>query len=247
MKGFKHVSACVLVLGWTLNTMAAEPDWTAYDHLLHQYVSAGEIDGVALNQVNYSAWREDPRWPEVVEQISKFPAEQLQTRAEKLSFYINAYNILAIKTVLDHWPVESIKDAGSLFRPVWRRDAGTLHGKVISLQSVEDDLLRSMAEPRIHMAIVCASVSCPDLRAEPYRAATLNIQLDDQAKAFLHNTAKGARVSGDTVEVSKIFDWFEDDFSVSGGIEKFIRQYLQLPANNTIKADIDYNWQLNGH
>ena len=238
--------ACLLSLLTCNTSQAAEPDWNAYGQLLRQYVSAGEIDGVPLNQVNYSAWKKDPLWPQVVDQIATYPADQLQTRAEKLSFYINAYNILAIKMVLDHWPVNSIKDAGSLFRPVWKKDVGTLHGKTVTLQSVEDDLLRSMGEPRIHMAIVCASVSCPDLRAEPYLAATLDAQLDDQATRFLNNTAKGVQLNGNTIVTSKIFGWFEDDFATSGGVDAFIRHYRPLPENSEIDADIDYNWNLNG-
>lgn len=226
---------------------AAEPDWTAYGQLLKHYVSAGEIDGVTLNRVDYSAWRKDPLWPQVVEQISTYSTDQLQTRDENLSFYINAYNILAIKMVLDHWPLASIKDAGSFFSPVWRKDAGKLNGKTITLQSVEDDLLRSQGEPRIHMAIVCASVSCPDLRAEPYRAATLDMQLDDQTKRFLANTGKGMNIDGNTVNTSKIFSWFEQDFAKADGVKAFIRRYQDLPADSEIDADIDYNWHLNGH
>ncbi len=82
---------------------AAEPDWNHYAQLLQRHVAAGEIDGIKLNTVNYSAWRNDPLWPQVVTQLETFPADQLQTREEKLAFYINAYNILAIKMVLDHW------------------------------------------------------------------------------------------------------------------------------------------------
>ena len=225
---------------------AAEPDWSDYGQLLTHYVAAGEIEGVPLNRVNYSAWRNDPLWPGVVKMIADYPAEQLQTRAEKLSFYINVYNILAIKMVLDHWPLESIKDAGSLFRPVWHKDAGTVNGTTVSLQTVEDDYLRAMEEPRIHMAIVCASVSCPDLRAEPYQATKLEAQLDDQAKTFLHNAAKGVRVEGNEVETSKIFDWFEKDFAKVGGVETFLRKYRELPEKPEIDADLNYNWHLNG-
>ena len=226
---------------------AAEPDWNHYAQLLQRHVSAGEIDGVKLNTVNYSAWRNDPLWPQVISQLESVPADQLQTREEKLAFYINAYNILAIKMVLDHWPAESIKDAGSLLRPVWGKNVGKLHGKTVTLQGVEDDLIRSLGEPRIHMAIVCASVSCPDLRAEPYRVATLGAQLDDQATQFLHNDAKGVRIDGNTVYASKIFDWFEGDFEGVGGVEAFIRRYRELPANSEIDPDIPYNWNLNGH
>ena len=239
----------VMLAGGLLLAMpavAAEPDWTPYAQLLEKHVRSGERDGVALNLVNYSALKNDPLWPQVVALVEQHPVAQLASPQEKLAFHINAYNIFALKMVLDHWPVDSIKDAGSLLRPVWKKPVGTLDGKTVTLQQVEDDFLRSMGEPRIHMAIVCASVSCPDLRNEPFRAATLETQLDDQAKLFLANKNKGLYLKEDRVHVSKIFSWFEDDFAVSGGVEKFLRRYQSLPEKSSIDADIDYNWQLNG-
>ena len=236
--------ACGLLA--SVSAAAAEPDWHAYQQLLARYVKPGERQGVALNTVDYSALKADPLWPKAVSDLETFPLDQLTTPREQLSFYINAYNILALKMVLDHWPLTSIKDAGHWYSPVWKKDAGTLGGKTVTLQQVEDDFLRSRHEPRIHMAIVCASISCPDLRTEPYRAATLDQQLDDQARHFLENTGKGLRVEGDTVHVSKIFHWFKDDFAADGGVEAFIRHYHPLPGNSTIDTDIDYNWNLNG-
>ena len=103
-----------------------------------------------------------------------------------------------------------------------------------------------MGEPRIHLAIVCASVSCPDLRNEPYTAAKLNKQLDEQANAFLRNDKKGLYISEDEIVVSRIFKWFKQDFDKVGGVESFIRGYrADLPVAYTIDADIDYDWSIN--
>lgn len=238
---------CALMLVMpSFSAHAAEPDWSDYAQLLKKHVSSGEIDGVKLNRVNYTAWKDDPLWPKVISQLEAVPADELKTREDKLAFYINAYNILAIKMVLDNWPADSIKDAGSLIWPVWRKNVGKLHGKTVTLQGVEDDLIRTLNEPRIHMAIVCASVSCPDLRAEPYRVDTLDAQLDDQSRQFINNNDKGVSIDGNTVHTTQIFDWFEKDFAPSGGVEAFIRKYRELPANVKIKTDIDYNWNLNG-
>lgn len=119
--------------------------------------------------------------------IKQFPVKNLSSREKKLAFYINSYNILALKMVVDHWPLKSIKDIGSLFRPVWGKVAGTISGKLVSLDDIENDIIRPMGEPRIHLAIVCASVSCPDLRTEPYTAKKLDSQLDEQVRLFLNN------------------------------------------------------------
>ncbi|MDP3839735.1 MAG: DUF547 domain-containing protein [Methylococcales bacterium] len=170
----------------------------------------------------------------------------MASKEEKLAFYINTYNILALKMVLDNLPVDSIKDVGNLLSPVWKKTAGVIAEKDVSLDAIENEVLRPMGEPRIHFAIVCASVSCPDLRTEPYTAEKLNAQLDDQVKSFLNNVKKGLNDDGKVIHVSKIFDWFEKDFKTVGGIEAFIRQHHSgLSKEAAIETDIDYDWSLN--
>ncbi|MDH5258391.1 MAG: DUF547 domain-containing protein [Gammaproteobacteria bacterium] len=225
---------------------AEEPDWRDYNQLLEKYVEPGEINNVKLMTVDYAGLKNETKFKKVVSQIAVFDTNKLSNENERLSFYINAYNILAIKVVLDHWPVKSIKDIGNLFSPVWKRNAGVVNQKIVSLHEVEHEILRKMNEPKIHMAIVCASVSCPDLRAEAYTAAKLNSQLDEQTKKFLANNKKGLYFNGSTAYVSKIFDWFEDDFIQYGGVKSFIRHYYPNVLSTTeIDADISYDWQLN--
>ena len=227
---------------------AEEPDWSNYNQLLKQYVKSGSINGVNLMKVDYNGIKRDAAYSKVLSQIASFDTTRLANMQEKLAFYMNAYNILAIKVVLDHWPVKSIKDVGGLFTSVWKVDAGKINHKIVSLNQVEHEILRKMGEPRIHMAIVCASVSCPDLRAEAYTAGMLDKQLDEQSKMFLANNKKGLYVRGNVAYVSKIFDWFEDDFDRVGGVKKFIQKYNTSVSERTkIDADIDYDWQLNGN
>ncbi|MBI4005819.1 MAG: DUF547 domain-containing protein [Gammaproteobacteria bacterium] len=142
--------------------------------------------------------------------------------------------------------MSSIKDAGSWLEPVWDKLAGKINGKAMSLGKIEHEILRSMGEPRIHMAIVCASLSCPDLRHEAYRADILEDQLQDQTLRFLQNKAKGLKIEGHEIFVSKIFEWFKDDFTKYGGTEAFIRQYIDIPGDVILKPVITYNWDLNG-
>jgi hypothetical protein len=233
----------LLVLG--MSGMAAEPDWSDYSRLLGEHVQPGVKRGVALNTVNYAELKKSGEVDRVAAQLAAFPMEKLASRDEKLAFYINAYNVLAIKMVLDHWPLESIKDVGSFISPVWKKPAGRLGGKTVTLDELEHRILRPMGEPRIHFAIVCASVSCPDLRVEPYTAKRLDAQLDDQTRKFLGNPAKGMRVEEGSVRVSQIFDWFKKDFDKLGGVETFIRRYQDVPEKLPVKANIPYDWALN--
>ena len=244
-RGLRRLATCALLLAGA-RAAAVEPDWSALDALLTAHVAPATLHGVAVNAVDYAGLARDPRLGEVATLLENHPLDALEGKAEKLAFYINAYNVFALRLVAEHLPLASIKDIGSLFHPVWKMDAGRLGGDSVSLDDIEHGRLRKMGEPRMHMAIVCASVSCPDLRTEAYRATHLDAQLDDQARRFLANPGKGARLDGDTLEASRIFDWFEDDFDAVGGVEAFVRRYRELPAAVDIDADIDYDWRLNG-
>lgn len=231
-----------LSAGWA---SAEEPDWSQYRAVL-SHVRPGVKNGVSLMKVDYAEIKRNGSLDKAYQALSGFDTGLLANRQEKLAFYINAYNILALKMVVDHWPTESIKDAGSLFSPVWDKPAGQVGGENVTLGEIEHQILRPMGEPRIHMAIVCASVSCPDLSDQPYRAAELDAQLDRQSRRFLNNSAKGLRQEEGVIRLSKIFDWFEEDFDVYGGVDKFIRRYQSTLPDLPMKANIPYDWEVNG-
>lgn len=225
--------------------LAKTPDWNGYADIL-KTVKQGKKNGVELALVDYQTLKDNGKLEVVYQNISTFPVESLANREEQLAFYINTYNILALKMVLDNWPEESIKDSGSFFSPVWDKAAGQIGGKTVTLGEIEHEILRPMGEPRIHMAIVCASVSCPDLRNEPYIADQLDSQLNEQTALFLNNTGKGLKEGKKTIYTSKIFDWFADDFQRIGGVDEFIRRYRPDLPEKKIKANLPYDWAING-
>jgi len=228
------------------SAQAAEPDWQPYAALLHNHVHAGERNNIRLNLVDYKAWANDKHWPALLATLRDFDTAKLTGHDEKLAFWINTYNILAIKVVIDHAPLASIRDVGSFFSPVWKKPAGMIAGKQRSLHEVEHQILRNMGEPRIHFAIVCASVSCPDLRRESYRAATLDAQLDDQTRRFLNTPDKGMKISGNNIYISKFFDWIAEDFTASGGVDAFVRKNrTEKPLATDSLTYLDYDWSLN--
>lgn len=222
-------------------------DWSSYTALLEEHVKTAEKAGIIGNLVDYQGIAQDTRYQQLIEKIAVFNAENL-TDNEKLAFYINAYNLLTIKLVIDHKPKNSIRDIGSWFNPVWQKPAGVINGKIISLDTIEHKILRNLNEPRIHFAIVCASLSCPDLRTEAYQATKLNQQLDEQAKQFINNDQKGLKIDGKNIYISKIFDWFSEDFSTNDSeqeVLKYIAQYnIEVGRFSGFKT-LDYNWQLN--
>ena len=228
-------------------------DFSKWDTLVKTHVALKTIEGISLQAVNYRALEKDPLFREMVAELKNAPISALKTPEEKLAFWINAYNIMAVKMVLDHYPVKSIKDAGGLIYPVWKLTVGTVAGKERTLNEIEHEILRKMGEPRIHVAIVCASLSCPDLRPEVYIPERLNEQLDDQMRSFLSNEKKGLQVdsSKQRIYFSSIFKWFAEDFDSKGGVRAFLAGYttgnvLGFLKNEQFRINyLDYNWNLN--
>jgi hypothetical protein len=239
--------------------LAAAPgealDSPAYARLLETHVRPGTIDGVRLTVVDYSAIKGDGAYARALQDLATARLDGLGSEAARIAFWVNAYNLLAIKAVVDQYPVTSIKDGSTLLRSIWKKPIGTVAGREYALDDVEHGILRKdFREPRIHVAIACASLSCPDLRAEPYVGARLDAQLDDAAQRFLGNPTKGLvrGADGKSARVSSIFKWFRDDFAVAGGVARFIRAKAgpALAAQLAGLADsglgyLDYDWSLN--
>jgi hypothetical protein len=249
-----EVLAIFLVLILLSVVPVAAFDFSDWDALIEKHVSLKKVDGVMINAVNYKNLKSDEKFKKLVSRLISARENSLKTRDEKLVFWINTYNILAAKMVADRFPIKSIKDAGSFFSPVWKKPAGYVAGEERTLNEIEHEILRKMDEPRIHVAIVCASVSCPDLRLEAFKVGSLNEQLNDQMKLFLLSPEKGMRIDkkSNRVYLSSIFKWFKDDFESRGGVLKFISKYVSPEAAKELTASridvsyLDYNWGING-
>ena len=210
---------------------------------------------IVQTRVDYRALKTDSRWKQVISGLERTDPKELASREQRLAYWINAYNIFAIDLVLNAYPVASIKDIGSFFSPVWEANAGSLGGRKYTLEEIEHEILRPMGDPRIHSAIVCASVSCPPLARTPFEASKIDAQLDAVVRAWLTNPNKGLRLdrAGEILYVSKIFDWFESDFEAGGGVIHFVLPHMAPDDAKWLRAhrsDIDieyfdYDWGLN--
>uniref|UniRef100_A0A0Q9YNU6 DUF547 domain-containing protein n=2 Tax=Candidatus Berkiella cookevillensis TaxID=437022 RepID=A0A0Q9YNU6_9GAMM len=245
-KLISHISFLCFSLMLSFSAYSKEPNWETYEQLLQKYVSVKPMEGGTIHWVNYSKMKEDPLFLEAVKLIESYPTAELSNQKEKLSFYINAYNILAMKMVVDKWPLKSIKNAGGFFTAVWHKKVGTIDNQTVSLHYLQNIILRKMNEPRIHFAVNCATISAANLRLEAYTAEKLEQQLNEQTRLFLKDSYKGVQKKNNQYHVSKIFKWFKEDFQSTGNIAAYINQYYPIDKDQTILADIDYNWQLNG-
>lgn len=254
-KDDRLVVSLILILGWSIlfTSHALAFNFSDWNELLKKNVKPKVISGVELNAVNYKSIKNDPTYKKLIGELKDYNLSDLKSKNDKLAFWINVYNIMAVKMVLDNYPVKSIKDAGSLFKSVWKKDVGEVAGKVRTLNDIEHEILRKMGEPRIHVAIVCASVSCPDLRPEAYTAEKLDKQLDDQLTKFLANQGKGLKIDSadNKIYLSSIFKWFEEDFESRGGVVPYLTKYVDSEYMATLKSGklktkyLDYDWGLN--
>ena len=185
------------------------------------------------------------------------------TREQRYAFWIDVYNAYTVSLVAEKHPVDSVKDIGTLWTEVWDLELvplAHLHpeakGTKLTLNDVEHRILRPVfRDARVHAAVNCASIGCPPLRAEAFVAEKLDAQLDEQARAWLADPARNRydRAKG-RVEVSKVFEWFEEDFvRDAGSVQAWIARYAP-PAEAQWVRDakklavdhLDYSWKLNG-
>jgi hypothetical protein len=245
----------ILILGLGLSlaprqTLANEPERTAlelhngYDTLLQKYVV-----GVGVNYSGWVANRED------VGALRRYVTEltaldpETWTSDEQLAYWLNLYNAVTVRLILDNYPLDSIKDLGGFMKKSpWKRELVSVAGRDLSLNDIENEIIRPIfQDPRIHFALNCASVGCPPLNAGAYFPASLSEQLDTACRGAL-NGEQWVRVEGNQVFLTKIFDWYADDFKQDGGsVLGFISGYRDTDLEEG-KVDVkfmDYDWSLN--
>lgn len=173
---------------------------------------------------------------------------------EQLAFYFNLYNAAIVDLALDNYPLDSIRDVGGGFisKGPWKIKVVTVEGEELSFDDIEHGTVRAnFDEPRVHYAFNCASFGCPDLRAEAWRAETLDADLDAAARRYVAHP-RGIRIDGKgRVFASSIYKWFQEDF---GGNEKGVIDHVSayavgdkktaLDAASGVKG-FDYDWDLN--
>ena len=246
------------------NASAATDLHQPFDALLKQHVVTISPHSTA---VDYGELAKDQKrlnaYLSALAAVNKDRYAQWSSRAQ-LAFLINAYNAHTLALIVKHYEkIDSIRDIGGFFSSAWDQPVAFLLGKKRTLDEIEHGIIRGQLkgfdgfdEPRIHFAVNCASIGCPALREEAYREAKLEQQLEDQTRRFLADTSRN-RMTGDELQISKIFDWYKADFTANDqSLTDFFRQYsdvMQLSEsqqirlqNHTIEIEfLDYDWSLN--
>lgn len=187
------------------------------------------------------------------------------SRPQQLAFLINAYNAFTVELILTRYPdLKSIKDLGTLLQNPWKKRFFRLLGQERSLDEIEHEMIRAPGvfdDPRIHVAVVCASIGCPMLRNEAFLAERLDAQLDDAMRRFLSDRSRNRFDPATRVlSVSKIFDWYRKDFERGhkgyDSLQTLFARHAEVlaataPARDDLRAGrwtlvfLDYDWALN--
>jgi Protein of unknown function, DUF547 len=243
---------------------ASHAAWTA---LLKKHVVL--IDGGRGSQVRYAGMAADraalKTYLDSLSAVSQAGFDGW-TKPQQMAFLINAYNAFTVELILTRYPkLESIKDLGSLLQSPWKPKTISLLGNKVSLDNIEHDMLRARGrfdDPRVHFGVNCASIGCPALREEAFVADRLEAQLDEQATRFMADRTRNRyNPQNGKLEVSKIFDWFGEDFrlghkgitSLNAFLARYAVQLADAPADrDAVRGQklpvtfLDYDWKLNG-
>ena len=259
--------ALFLILSFLVipTSIAAESfDHRIWDKLLKHHVQV--LDGGKSSTVNYQGMADERAvLQDYLKTLSAVKRDEFDSwnKEEQLAYLINTYNAWTVALILTAWPdIASIKDLGGFFTSPWDQAFIPMMEEGRSLDDIEHEIIRKSGrynEPRIHFALNCASISCPALRAEAYTGERLEQQLEEQTQLFLSDRSRN-RLNKNTLEVSSIFKWYDDDFEKGWlgftSLSSFFIKYassLGLSEEDAQrlhheKIDIvylDYDWRLN--
>jgi len=232
------------------NTQAI--DHSAWDGLLKKYIKQ---DATGLNRFAYGKVNAEDN--KTLNSYIKTMSEiEISDRAKQVQFayWVNMYNALTIKVILDNYPVKSIRDidtSGIFANGPWGSELVTIEEETLTLDDIEHGILRPIwKDPRIHYAVNCASIGCPNLSKDAFTAANTEKLLEQGAKAYI-NSPRGFEFDGDELIVSSIYKWFAYDFGNSEkGVIDHLSKYASAEQLEKLKAtkkisDTDYDWGLN--
>ncbi len=241
---FLLICACNTNNKQVVNSSSTPIQHDIWHELLQKHVSPE-------GKVNYKGFiTEKARFQEYLDLLnSHHPNGKNWSKQEQLAYWINAYNAYTVELIVDNYPVESIKKIKKgipFINSVWDKEFITIEGHAYSLGHIEHEILRKeFDEPRIHFAIVCASISCPKLLNAAYKTDQLEQQFVQQTKDFINDPTRN-KIDANEAKISKIFSWFEGDFTKNGTLEEYLSQYSNTPVTADTKISyLNYDWGLN--
>ncbi len=196
--------------GKSTETAKTSIDHSPWQTILSQYIQRdnGGINRFAYGDVDDNNLELLETYLEYLQQIDP----RKYSRKEQKAYWINLYNALTVQVILDNYPLTSILSIGEDNKGPWDDVVAEIAGVELTLNAIEHKILRKhWQDPRIHFAVNCASIGCPNLQAQVFTATNSDQLLDKAAKEYLSHP-RGAVFENNTLVLSSIFDWYGDDF-----------------------------------
>jgi hypothetical protein len=256
----------MLLLAAASTAGALDHGHKAWDELLKKHVRY--VQNGNASRVDYAGFAKDrAQLKAVLDEYRKVARAEFDgwTKAQQQAFLVNDYNALTVEKILLRYPdIKSIRDFGTVFGNPWKDKFFTLFGQPSYLDQIEHEILRKDGvydEPRVHVAVVCASIGCPMLRSEAFTAERLEAQLEDAMRRFMSDRTRNRyNPQAKRLEVSKIFDWYGKDFEKGhkgyASLRATLARYADVLADAPTDRDairsqaaevsfLDYDWALN--
>mgnify|MGYP000023507061 CR=1 FL=1 len=229
----------LLVAVFSLSTINAQT--SIFNKLLQTHVSNKGI-------VNYKAFKNDnAKLDTFISYLEKTSANKSWSAEKTKAFWANAYNAYTLKQILENYPVKSIMDIKKKEKDAWNIPFAKVGGKTYTLNQIEHDVLRkNFNDPKIHVAVNCASGSCPQLGNFAFTEDNYETKTKELMKKFINDTTRN-KISKKKVQLSEIFNWYKGDFTKKGSLIDYLNKYsdTEIKANAKISY-LKYDWTLNG-
>jgi hypothetical protein len=232
-------------------------DHSAWNRFLDRYLVTNDPSGINLVRYGEVTPEDRRELGSYLDRLQKVAVSRLN-RDEQEAYWINLYNAMTVKVILDAYPISSITKinlssglTGLFNRGPWDAKIMEIEGQKVSLNDVEHRILRPIwRDPRLHYAVNCASISCPNLQNRAFTADNIGVLLEAGAREYINNP-RGVSFKGRRLILSSIYDWFQEDF---GGTEEGVLRHLRRYATPELAARLEdfsgrisyqYDWSLN--
>jgi hypothetical protein len=198
--------------------------------------------------VDYQSFKKDlPELEKYIQYVATTKPEESWSANKQKAFYINAYNAYTILLILQEYPIKSIMDIKEQGKSAWKIPFAIVGGQTLTLDAIEHEILRKkFDDPRIHVGVNCASISCPKLGNIAFTEENIETELTQLIKDFVNDASRN-KITSKNSQISSIFDWFKEDFTKKGTVINFLNKYSKTQINQDAKISyLTYDWNLNG-
>ena len=254
------IPALFLVAACSKQSRAGDGDWTKsgsspdkIDHSLWDTILAnfGRQSPDGINRIDYAGIKQKAagELDRYVKSLEMMPIADFP-RDEQFAFWVNLYNAATVRVITDNYPLKSIRDIGLLGQGPWKDKILMVGGKELSLDDIEHGILRPVwKDVRIHYAVNCASLGCPNLALKAWRAEGLEAMLDQAAAAYVNHPRGFSRKDGQLI-ASSIYEWYQDDWGADSDVLVHAKKYattetLKIISGSNSIDSYDYSWALN--